>query len=68
MRDPASEGGRGEDTQVLASEAGGSGTLSRGNWGSASAVSGKGNWSPPSIGAFCVGHVGGQAGGGVGLK
>lgn len=42
MRDLASEAGRGENTQVVTSEAGGTGTLSRGNWGSARAVSGKG--------------------------
>ena len=63
MRDLAREPARGEDTQVLASEAVGTGTLSQGSWGSAS---GKGSWSTPSVGAFCGGHVGGQAGGGCG--
>ena len=67
MRDPASEAGRGENTQVLTSETRGTGTLSWGNWGSARAVSGKGNWSTPSVGAFCGGHVGGQVGGGYGI-
>lgn len=33
MRDPAREPARGEDTQALASEAVGTGTLSRGSWG-----------------------------------